>query len=456
MHQRRFVIMLALVAALAMLVSACAVPAAPQAGEAQPEAAEAAEPAAGGGEPVTFWHAMSGSREEVVNGLVSSFNDTYPGMVVQAEYTGSYDETLTKALAAYKAGDAPTIVQVYEVGTQTMLDSGVIVPVYTLDQGEVDWSDVVQPILKYYQVDGKLYCMPFNSSTAMLYYNKDMFEAAGLDPEVPPKTWAEMEEMSKAIMDAGASEAGFSMGWPAWILEQTYATHDELYANHENGRDGLADEVYINNDFGVHVLSEWQRMADEGVLYYGGRNYKANDPFLAGQFPFLFQSTSSLAGIEDSADFAVGTGFLPRLGDEYGVGNSVVGGGCLWVMDTATPEQLATAWEFLKYSFTPERSIIWHKDTGYFPTSNTAYEMLKEQGWFEEHPNHATAFDQILSGTDTPAAVGVLLGNFVQIRDIVGTAIEEIVVNGADPKATLDASAAEVNQVLADYAALVQ
>ncbi|MFN2201571.1 MAG: ABC transporter substrate-binding protein, partial [Caldilineaceae bacterium] len=116
----------------------------------------------------------------------------------------------------------------------------------------------------------------------------------------------------------------------------------------------------------------------------------------------------------------------------------------------------ATAWEFLKYSFTPERSIIWHKDTGYFPTSNTAYEMLKEQGWFEEHPNHATAFDQILSGTDTPAAVGVLLGNFVQIRDIVGTAIEEIVVNGADPKATLDASAAEVNQVLADYAALVQ
>jgi sn-glycerol 3-phosphate transport system substrate-binding protein len=337
-----------------------------------------------------------------------------------------------------------------------MLDSGIIVPVYTLDQGEVDWSDVVQPILKYYQVDGKLYCMPFNSSTAMLYYNKDMFEAAGLDPEVPPKTWAEMEEMSKAIMDAGASEAGFSMGWPAWILEQVYATHDELYANNENGRAGLASEVYINNDFGLHVLTEWQRMADEGVLYYGGRNYKANDPFLAGQFPFLFQSTSSLAGIEDSADFAVGTAFLPRLGDEYGVGNSVVGGGCLWVMDTATPEQLATAWEFLKYSFTPERSIIWHKDTGYFPTSNTAYEMLKEQGWFEEHPNHATAFDQILSGTDTPAAVGVLLGNFVQIRDIVGTAIEEIVVNGADPKATLDASAAEVNQVLADYAALVQ
>ncbi len=471
MHRRRTILVfIGLLVSLSMLLSACAPAAAPSPGA--PAAEEAAKPAEGeemapqpaAEEPaapeakekvsITFWHAMSGSRGEVVEDLVASFNEKNPNIELSAEYTGSYAETLTKALAAYKAGEPPTIAQVYEVGTQTMLDSGVIVPVYTLNKGEVDWNEVVEPIRKYYSVDGNLYCMPFNSSTAMLYYNKDMFEAAGLDPDQPPTTWTEVEAFSKQIMDAGVAEGGFSMGWPAWILEQMFAWHDQLYANNDNGRSGRATEVLFNSDFGKMVLGEWQRMADEGVLVYGGRQYKANDPFLGQQFPFLFQSTSSLGGILKKADFKVGTAFLPRFEGDYPQGNSVVGGGCLWLFDKATPEQQAAAWEFFKYTFSPERAIIWHKGTGYFPTSNTAYEMLKEEGWFDKEPNFATAFNQILSGRDTPAARGVLLGPFVQIRDVVGTAIEEIVVNGADVAETLDAAAAEANQLLADYNAL--
>jgi len=145
---------------------------------------------------------------------------------------------------------------------------------------------------------------------------------------------------------------------------------------------------------------------------------------------------------------------LPRFEGDYPKGNSVVGGGCLWVMNDATPAQQEAAWEFLKYSFTPERAKIWHKRTGYFPTSVTAYKELQKEGWFDEEPNHATAFNQILSGSDDLAARGVLLGNFVQIRDITGTAIEDILVNGMDVKETLDRAAAEANQVLADYAQL--
>ncbi|RME46247.1 MAG: ABC transporter substrate-binding protein [Chloroflexi bacterium] len=394
---------------------------------------------------------MSGSRGEVVTDLVDTFNAKFPQYKVEAEYTGSYAETLTKALAAYKAGKPPTIVQVYEVGTQTMLDSGAIIPVYTLNKGEVDWNEVVDPIRKYYSVGGNLYCMPFNSSTAMLYYNKDMFRAAGLDPDKPPTTWTEVEEYGKKIIEAGVAEGGFSMGWPAWIFEQMFAYHDQYYANNSNGREGRATEVLFNSDFGVMVMTEWQRMAQEGVLVYGGRTYKANDPFLAGQFAMLFQSASSLAGILKKAEFEVGTAFLPRFEGDYPKGNSVVGGGCLWLMDGATPEQQEAAWEFFKYSFTPERAKIWHKGTGYFPTSITAYKELQEEGWFDEEPNHATAFNQILSGSDDLAARGVLLGNFVQIRDITGTAIEDIVVNGMDPKEVLDRAAAEANQVLADY-----
>lgn len=447
---------------LALILSACAQPGQTPTEESQPEepaatqAPEAQEPSGDSPVEITFWHAMSGSREEVVNGIAERFNQSQSQYRVLPEYTGSYAETLTKALAAYRTGTAPVIVQVYEVGTRTMLDSNAIVPVYTLNQGEVDWADIVQPILKYYSIDGNLYCMPFNSSTAMLYYNKDMFEAAGLDPDQPPTTWAELEEYSLQIMEAGAAPGGFSMGWPAWIMEQMYATHNQLFADQDNGRSGLATEVYLNSDFGVMVLTEWQRMAEEGVLVYGGREYAANDPFLAQQFPFLFQSTSSLGGILNAAEFEVGTAFLPRFEGDFEQGNSVVGGGCLWLMNQASPEQQTGAWEFFKYLNSVDETITWHKETGYFPATNTAYERLKAEGWFDDEPNHATAFDQILSGADTPAANGVLLGDFVQIRDIVGAAIEEAVVNGVDPKQALDEATAQANQVLQDYAELNQ
>ena len=471
MKTRHLQIGVSLLLLFAMLLAACAqateAPVEPQqpavteevteteAPAANEETMETEAPAASGDvTEITFWHAMSGSREEVVNGIVERFNAANPDVHMTAEYTGSYAETLTKALAAYRTGQPPTIVQVYEVGTQTMLNSGAIVPVHTLNQGEVDWNDIVQPILKYYSVDDQVYCMPFNSSTAMLYYNKDMLEAAGLDPNDPPSTWAEIDSYSKQVMDAGLAEGGFSMGWPAWILEQMFAYHGQLLANNDNGRSGLATEVYLNSDFGQKVLTEWQRMADEGVLVYGGREYSANDPFLAGQFPFLFQSTSSLGGILKSADFSVGTAFLPRFEGDYPQGNSVVGGGCLWLMDQTTPEQQAAAWEFFKFLNSTEETIGWHKGTGYFPATNTAYEQLKSEGWFDEEPNHATAFDQILGGADTPAANGVLLGNFVQIRDIVGAAIEDVVVNDVAPKEALDKATTEVNQVLADYAQL--
>jgi sn-glycerol 3-phosphate transport system substrate-binding protein len=445
-----------LLIALSLLLAACAQATPAPTEVTQPETTEAAPPPESSGTTeITFWHAMSGSREEVIQGIADRFNESQTQYHVTPEYTGSYAETLTAALAAYRSGSPPNIVQVYEVGTRTMLDSDAIVPVYTLNKGEVDWNDIVQPILKYYSVDGNLYCMPFNSSTAMLYYNKDMFEAAGLDPENAPTTWAEVDEYSQQIMDAVEVEGGFSMGWPAWILEQMFAVHDQVLANEDNGRSGLATEVYWNSEFGMEVLTEWQRMAQEGVLVYGGREYSANDPFLAQQFPFLFQSTSSLGGILSAAEFEVGTAFLPRL-EGYPQGNSVVGGGCLWLMDTSTPEQQAGSWEFFKFINSPEETIAWHKGTGYFPATNTAYEQLKAEGWFEEDPNYSTAFDQILGGADTTAARGVLLGNFVQIRDIVGAAIEEVVVNNVDPKEALDKATAESNQVLQDYASLNQ
>ena len=405
---------------------------------------------------ITFWHAMSGSRGEVVQALVDGFNEANPDVNLVAEFTGSYAETLTKALTAYSADEAPAIVQVYEVGTRTMLDSGAIVPVMEVSGGTLDQSQFVQPILNYYAIDGELRCMPFNSSTAMLYYNKDMFEAAGLDPEKPPTTFSELYEMGKQIIDSGAAASAISFGWPAWILEQMFAMQDQLLADADNGRSGLATEVYFNSEFGVQVLTEWQKWADDGVLFYGGREYSANDPFIAGDFAMLAQSTSSLGGIQGAVEFDLGTAFLPILDGYERSGNNVVGGGCLWTMQGQSPEQYEAVWKFFQYLSQTEQDVFWHKGTGYFPATNSAVEALEAEGWFDENPNFRTAFDQILAGNDTIASRGVLLGDFVIIRDLVGAAIEEAVVNGVDPQEALDTAVEESNQVLEDYASLLE
>ncbi|MBN1566052.1 MAG: extracellular solute-binding protein, partial [Anaerolineae bacterium] len=232
--------------------------------------------------------------------------------------------------------------------------------------------------------------------------------------------------------------------------------HDQFLADQNNGRDGLATEVYFNSEFGVQVLAEWQKWANDGVLFYGGREYSANDPFIAGEFAMLAQSTSSLGGIQGKVEFDLGTAFLPTLDGYERAGNNVVGGGCLWTMAGKSAEEYDAVWRFYQYLSQTEQSITWHKGTGYFPSTHAAVEALEAEGWFDENPNFRTAFDQILAGNNTPAASGVLLGDFVIIRDVIGAAIEDAVVNGVDPQTALDTAAEESNQILSDYASLLE
>jgi len=404
---------------------------------------------------ITLWHAMSGSRLPAVEAIVNGFNATHPDIEVVAQFTGSYAETLTKAIAAYRANDQPHIVQVYEVGLQTMLDSGAIVPVYELAGPDFDWGDVIGPILEYYSVNGKLYSMPFNSSTAILYYNKNIFKAAGLDPNKPPTTFSELYEYGRKIVESGAAPGGISFGWPAWVFEQMHAYHAQFYANNENGRKAKATEVYFNKDFGIDVMAEWMKWAQDKVLVYGGREYSANQAFLSSQVAMLIQSTSSVGSIESKANFNVGTTFLPRI-EGYPRGNSVIGGATLWVMKGHTQKEYEAIWEFLQYVMKTEVTMQWHKSTGYFPATNSAVKALLDEGWFVEHPNHLTAFLQILSGTRVSEAQGVRLGNFVAIRDVVDSAIEEALqYTGTnykkEAKRILDNAAKKANTILEEY-----
>jgi len=398
-----------------------------------------------------FWHAMSGGRTAAVEKIVDGFNAEHDDINVTAQFTGSYAETLTQGISAVRSGNPPHIIQVYEVGTQTMLDSEAIVPVYEIAEGKIDFGSVIQPILNYYSVDGKLYSMPFNSSTAMLYYNKDAFAEAGIDRV--PETWADIEEMGLQIIDSGAANHGLSFGWPAWILEQMHAYHNKPYANNDNGRSGRASEVYLDRDFSKMVLGTWTDLVEKDVVAYGGREYSANQDFLAGEVAMLIQSTSSLSSIIESADFEVGTTFLPRF-EGYGIGNSVIGGASLWVMQGHSDQEYAAVVEFFKYLSSTDVTIQWHKDTGYFPATNAAVKTLMDNHWFSDNPNYLTAFLQVLSGVQSPAANGVLLGNFVEIRDIVDTAVEEAFTGVSSADEALNKADQQADSVLQDYTEL--
>ncbi len=406
---------------------------------------------------IKLWHAMGGARyEAITKDIAEGFNKAYPNYGIEPLFTGSYAETVTKGIAAIRAGDPPHILQVYEVGTQTMIDSGAIIPVTdVVKPGEIKWEDYFQPIMNYYTVEGKLNSMPFNSSTAILYYNKDVFKKAGLDPEKPPVTYKDIEEMGKKIVSSGAARAAITFGWPAWMLEQAFAFHNQLYANNENGRKGRATQVLFNNPFGVEVVNRWKKWADDNLLMYGGREYAPNKAFLSGEVAMLLQSTSQVSTIEQAAKFAVGTGFLPRI-EGKPQGKSVIGGASLWVLKGKgrSPQELDAIAKFFKYIGQPEQSAKWHEDTGYFPATHAAEKLLRDQGWFKKHPNFETAFKQIQVGPDTPATRGVLLGNFVQIRDITDTALEKAFSGKLSPQAALDEGVREANKVLDEYGRL--
>ncbi|HEU5320666.1 MAG TPA: extracellular solute-binding protein [Methylomirabilota bacterium] len=403
---------------------------------------------------ITLWHAMGGARyDAITKEIAAGFNKAHPGYTVEPLFTGSYGETVTKAIAAVRAGSPPHIVQVFEVGTQTMLDSGAIVPVTELVRpGDINFKDYIEPILNYYTVGGKLASMPFNSSTAIVYYNKDVFQKAGLDPARPPATYKDVEDMGRKILAAGAARGAITFGWPSWMFEQAHAMHNKPYADRDNGRSGRATRVLFNEPFGVEVLARWKRWADDRLLAYGGREYAPNKAFLSGEVAMLMQSTSQLTTLEKAAKFPVGTGFLPRL-EGQPAGKSVIGGASLWVLKGGgrSPQEIDAVVKFFKYIAQPEETAKWHVDTGYFPATKAAVELLRKQEWFVKHPNHETAFRQIQEGPDTPNTRGVLLGNFVQIRNITDTGIEKALSGKLAPRDALDEAAREANKLLDEY-----
>jgi sn-glycerol 3-phosphate transport system substrate-binding protein len=405
---------------------------------------------------IIWWHAMTGFLGERVNDITKKFNASQNEFEVKAVHKGSYPETLTAGIAAYRAKTQPHLIQVFEVGTQTMLSSGAIYPVFQLmkDQGiKIDWNDFISVVKTYYSKGGNLYSMPFNSSTPILYYNKTAFEKAGLDPQVPPKTFEDIEKAARAVVSKGAAKIGFTVSWPSWtLMENMHTWNDQPFANHNNGFSALATELKINGKLGLQVMELLTRWQKEGIFTYSGRGSRGDQPTINGQAAISLASTALVGTMTRTSKFEWGTGYLPKLSG-YPQGNSIIGGASLWVFKGHKKEQYRGVAKFLEFLGQPEEQAWWHANTGYFPLTRAAIKILPPEH-FRKNPNLWTAFAQITSGKTTPNSQGIRLGNFVAIRDTIEGEMENIFSGKKTPKQGLDDAVKKGNQTLKEFASL--
>ena len=399
---------------------------------------------------IDFWFSLSGQLGETVEQLVKSFNESQDEFEVVAFFRGAYAESMTAAIAAYRAGNAPHILQVYEVGTQTMLLSGAVYPVYQLMEDQninIDWNDYIPAVLAYYSHEGNLYSLPFNSSSPVFFYNKDIFAAAGLDPEKPPTTWQEVEEYSRKIIESGAARYGFTTGWPSWVLIENMHTW--------HGFEGLDAELLINGEFGVKHVSALAKWQEEGIFHYGGRGDSANWIFLNEECAMMPHSSGLIGSMKQSGlNWAAAP--LPHWGDPYPKVNTIIGGATLWVLNGHESEEYKGVAEFLKFVAQPEQQAWWHKQTGYVPISLPAAEMLTAEGHFEAQPFQKVAINELNNAPPTRDTMGIRLGNFVEIRNVVEEELENIFAGKKSVKAGLDDAVKRSNELLREFAEIYQ
>jgi sn-glycerol 3-phosphate transport system substrate-binding protein len=415
---------------------------------------EAKETAQGSAGPVkvVWWHSMGGELGKAVDKLVADFNGSQKNVTVEAVFQGTYDESLNKMKASMDSKSGPSLIQVFEIGSRFMIDSKAITPIQTfIDKEKFDISQLEENILNYYTVDGKLNAMPFNTSNPILYYNKDMFKAAGLDPEKPPATYEEIAAAAKALTKEG--QAGASFAIYGWFMEQFFANQGAELINNGNGRTSLATESMLASDAGVKTLTWWKQLVDDKVaLNLGRKTDDTKKAFAAGQIAMTLDSTASLRGIVSSAEgkFEVGTGFLPKPSDAK-EGGVIVGGASLYIMNNKPEAEQQAAWEFIKYLTDAKQQAWWSVNTGYFPITKKAYDeqLLKDN--MVKYPQFKTAVDQLHKTKANKATQGAVMGVFPEARQLTESAIEEALNGKKSPKDALDAAAKEISSKIAAY-----
>ena len=407
---------------------------------------------------IQWWHAMTGANNDVVVRLAEEFNASQKDFKVVPTYKGSYADTLNAGIAAFRAGNAPHIMQVFEVGTATMMSAkGAIKPVQDLmkDAGETfDPKAYLPAITGYYSTTkGEMLSFPFNSSSTVMWYNKDAFKKAGLNADAAPKTWPEVFDAAKKLKAAGYDKCGFSNAWVTWVnVEQLGAWHNEPVGTKANGFEGFDTEFVFNKGVFLKHLTNLVEMQKDKTYDYSGRTNTGEGRFTSGECPIFLTSSAFFGNVRANAKFEWGNAPMPYYPDVQGAPqNSIIGGASLWVMGGKKADEYKGVAKFFTFLSDVDRQVKLHTESGYLPITKAAYEKVKASGFYKDKPFLETPLLQLTNKEPTANSRGVRFGSLVQIRDIWAEEFEAALNGQKTPKAALDAAVERGNQTLHQF-----
>ena len=408
---------------------------------------------------IQWWHSMGGALGEKLNEVAGNFNASQKEYKINAVFKGSYPESMTAAIAAFRAGGAPHILQVFEVGTATMMGAkGAIVPITKVmaDAKEPFEPKAYLPAVAGYYTDskGNMLSFPFNSSTVLFYINKDAFKKAGLDPEKAPKTWKEFGIAAGKLKASGQS-CVYTTSWPSWMhIENFSAWHDVPIGTKQNGMGGMDAQFTINSPLHVRHISMLADFAKNGWFTYAGRTNQGDAKFSSGECAMFTGSSGAQAGIKKAAKFEWSVNFMPYHDDVKGAPqNSIIGGASLWVMGGKKPAEYKGVAKFMAYLSQPEVQMEWHTATGYVPITMVSYDMTRKSGFYDKNPGADMAVKQLNNKVPTANSKGLRFGNFVQGREVIEEELEAIFAGKKDAKAGLDEAVKRGNEILRKFQA---
>lgn len=411
-------------------------------------------PVASAATEVQFWHAFTGRLGELVAEQVETFNSSQSDYQVVGSHKGNYSETLNAGIAAFRAKEQPHILMVFEVGTATMMGAkGAIKPVYEVmaDAGATfDQDSYIGSVKGYYTTtDGQMLSLPFNSSTPVLWVNKDALKEAGVDPDADLSTWQKVGEVLDKVKAAG-SECPLTTAWQSWIhLENLSAYHNTPFASKDNGFAGLDTELSFNSPLQVQHVQAMGDWAKDGKFMYAGRRNEGGANFRAGECALFTESSAGYAGIKKEAQFEFEVRPLPYWeGTDGAPQNTIIGGASLWVMEGHKDEEYKGVAEFLNFLSSADIQAKWHQDTGYLPITTAAGEKTKADGFYDKNPGTDIAVIQMTENAPTANSKGLRLGSFDQIRGIIDEELEAVWSGDKTAQVALDSAVERGNQLL--------
>lgn len=402
-------------------------------------------------EKIIFWHAMGGNFQPTLNKIVEEYNKSQDKVEVEALYQGSYQEALNKFKSVQGTDKAPALIQLNEISTEYMYNSGAITPMQEfVKKDNYDLTKLEDTLINYYTINGTLYSMPFNSSASILLYNKDAFKEVGLDPEKAPKSYKELAEAAKKLTK-GTERYGFAMIMDAWFIEQLLANENTLYVNEENGRAGKSPTAVAYNGEKIKTIFNWlnDMYRDNTATSYGKEYQNTRAAFLSGKVSMYIDSSAGIQQLTELANFEIGSAYVPSENGEFtGV---PIGGASLWITNSVSDEKQAAAWDFVKYAVSKESQALWASSTEYYSVNKEAYDLDLLKKDLEKTPQKLVAVNEIKDTQKTAATSGAIVGVFPELRKVMTDSMEKVYVGKEKIDKIIDKMVKESDRIVKRY-----